>query len=414
MPTPQEVLLKSTDVATQAANVAGLKPFQPGATVSNGVINSTVLSPQSKNPFVSPTPTPVPSVANLDSTVTPPLVATPQETQATSLSTRIQTLNDSLTGKSAFKTQAETAAGLPDLQKTQTDLSTQLNQLKNEALAIPQQLQLDATGRGITAGGLAPLQIARLRTNSIAALGVSSLLDATNGLIASAQKKADAAVSAQYDPIQEQIDSATKNLNLILNDPSTKLADKNRAKAQLDIQNQKQATLDQNKADKKAIYDVALKAAENKADALTLQKIQNAKTPTEAIQNAGNFLQGKLDTSVVEVGGRKLLVNNQTGRTIKDLGASSVGLTSNLQTYLANQKIPLTVASSTGQLNTSALNNVVQAGVPINVAKGIWQNILAGNQFDEIRAGLQGQGIDPTILDTFVTTLQTGATTPLF
>src|ERR1051326_840084 len=231
-------------------------------------ITSDTLQNQTPINYTTPNQVPIPAVPD-----PAPLTATPTETQANDLTTRLQDLNNSLIGKSAYQTSQENAAGLPALNKNQQDLTTQLQQLKNESLAIPQQLQLDATGRGITAGGLAPLQTARLRTNAIQALGVSSLLDATNGLISSAQQKVDRAVKAQYDPIQEQIDAATKNLNLILNSPQYSLEEKNRAQAQLNAQNAKQKQLDKAKQDSATIQSWAAAALTNGATPLQAQQI---------------------------------------------------------------------------------------------------------------------------------------------
>jgi len=83
-----------------------------------------------------------------------------------------------------------------------------------------------------------------------------------------------------------------------------------------------------------------------------------------------------------------------------------------LQTYLANQGLPITLATSAGNLSSSMLNKVVSAGVPLSVAQGLWENMKAGNSFEEIRQGIRSQGGDPSILDKFVQTLQgkTGTT----
>lgn len=260
-------------------------------------INSSSLSSSSPINYSTPNLTAVPSVSGLNDYSTPALTATPLEGQANDLSARIEGLNNDLVGKSAYQTQQDTAAGVDTLNQQQTDLSTQLSQLKNEALAIPQQLQLSSTGRGITAGGLAPLQTASLRTNAIAALGISSLLDATKGLLASAQAKADKAVAAKYDPIQEQIDAATKNLDIILKSPEYSLEEKNRAQKQLDIQNQKQAQLDTAKQNAKDVLSAAQTAAANGADASTLQKMQAAPDGVSALNIAVAAGYGNNDIS---------------------------------------------------------------------------------------------------------------------
>lgn len=77
---------------------------------------------------------------------------------------------------------------------------------------------------------------------------------------------------------------------------------------------------------------------------------------------------------------------------------------------LSSIGLPLTVATSTGGLTQSALNKVVAAGVPLQVAQGIWQNIISGNSLEEIRQGLLGQIGDRSVaygyLDKFMQSLQ--------
>jgi hypothetical protein len=74
--------------------------------------------------------------------------------------------------------------------------------------------------------------------------------------------------------------------------------------------------------------------------------------------------------------------------------------------YLYNQGLPITLATNSGNLQTSVLNKVVSAGIPLNVALGLWENMKAGNSFEEIRQGIRSQGGDPSILDKFVQALQ--------
>lgn len=248
-------------------------------------INSSVLQPTSAITYATPNQVPIPPVSGLDANGYATL--TPEEQAASDQEKKLAALNDSTVGKSQFRTDQENASNLPALEKDQQDLSTQLKQLQNEALAIPQQLQIESTGRGITTGGLQPLQTARLRTNAIAALGVSSLLDAKNGLIASAQTKVDRAVAAKYDPIQEQIDAATKNLQLIINSPEYAVADKNRATAQLAIQQKKADLIAQQKEDSKTIMSWAAAAITNGATPLQAQQItQIAQSDTPDLQSA--------------------------------------------------------------------------------------------------------------------------------
>lgn len=296
-------------------------------------INSGNTTPSAPIPYVTPQTTPAYPVASL---TTPTL--TPTEDSAQDLTKQIEDLNVSMEGKSTDQTAAEASVGLPALNETVTDLGSQLDGLKNEAQAIPLQLQQDATGRGITAASLGVQQTSRLRTNAIAALGVSTLLSAATGRVATAQAQADKMVSQKYDPIQSQIDAATANLKLIMSSPEYTQEEKAQAQNQLDVQNAKQADLDKAKANDTAVQNTAITAAQNIGTfkpttayptvATALNAIAKAADPTSAqliAQQTGLSAPAKLDTSVVIANGRKLLVNNQTGETIKDLGADTTG-----------------------------------------------------------------------------------------
>lgn len=319
-------------------------PTTPTATPAvPSTINSTNTAPTTPIPYTTPTPTPTYPVASLDTTVPTPTAVptlTPTQQSAQNIIDSLKTFNDSLVGKSAYQAQQDTSAGIPDINATITDLSSQLTGLQNEASSIPLALQNDATGRGITAGGLAPIQTEQLRNNAIKSLTVSTLLDAAKGNLSTAQAKSDAAVAQKYGPIQEQITAATNNLNLILNSPKYSLEEKAQAQDQLNIQNAKQALLDKATADAKIINTVAITAAQNSATftpttqypsvSTALNAIANAKTSVEATQiatAAGLIAPSSADTSVVEVNGRKVLINSKTGATIKDLGAATVATT---------------------------------------------------------------------------------------
>lgn len=67
--------------------------------------------------------------------------------------------------------------------------NAQLQGFAAEAQAIPIQAQQDATGRGITAGGLAPITNAKLRENALRALPVQAAALAAQAKLASAQGK---------------------------------------------------------------------------------------------------------------------------------------------------------------------------------------------------------------------------------
>jgi len=270
------------------------------------IITPASLEPISGLPYVNPNQ----SMFSLPNEPEP-LTATTQETQQSDLIKQLQDLSNQEVGKSAYRTEQETARGIPELQKTKTDLTSQYKSLQNELQAaqlaynytIPNQMQVGAEGRGITVGGLQPLTASELRKNQIyqggitsRALGVSALLDATNGLLTSAQDKADRAVAAKYDPITEKINALTANLNLILKDPATTLAEKNRAQAQLDIQTKAKEANDLAKTNATEVWNVATSAASYIANftptpdyptaSVALDKISKAKTKEEALRIA--------------------------------------------------------------------------------------------------------------------------------
>lgn len=324
-----------TIAAIQGTTYTTPTPTPVPATPST--INSSNIAPVTPIEHTTPNPVPAYPVGSLDTSVpTPPANATPTETKANDLISSLKALNDSLVGKSAYQTTQEAAAGIPDINATITDLSSKLTGLQNEAKAIPLQLQNDATGRGITAAGLEPIQQEKLRNNAVEALTVSTLLDAAKGQLSTAQAKADAAVAQKYGPIEEQIKSATANLQLILNSPQYTLEEKNRAQQQLDIQNARQAIVDKAKQDAKDVSTVAITAAQYISSfkptaqypsaSVALDAIAHAKdavTATQIAVSTGLVKPADTQTQVVEIAGRKLLIDSNTGKTVKDLGAAT-------------------------------------------------------------------------------------------
>lgn len=284
--------LATTQKSTQ--DYVAKNPTSTSVARLGAPITSATLAPAPKITPVTATdvqPYPVQDLFN-----TPQLTATPQESLASDLSSRIQSLNDSLVGQSDYREKMLNKYNVPDLISTQNDLATQLQGIKNEAAAIPLQLQQGASDRGVTLPVLGRQENSRLRTNAIAALGVSTLLEASRGNLAAAQDLAERAVAQKYGPIKERIAAATANLQLILNDPKTSLQDKNRAQAQLDIQNKKAYDLGMAEENMKETYNIATTAASNGQNftpttqypslAVALSAIQKAPTKEEALNIA--------------------------------------------------------------------------------------------------------------------------------
>lgn len=216
----------------------------------------------------------------------PATTLTPGEADVQKRIEDIMGLNTALTGEGGYHAQQEDAQGIGDKQKTQSDLSARLKALQNEALQIPLQLQQDAEGRGMTRGGLRPLEVGALRKNAIQALGVSSLLEASRGNLTMALDLVDRAVKQKYDPIRAEIDAKLKNLDLILKSPQYTADQKKKAQVLKDAEDKKRAAADAAAAAAKEIGTIAANAAKNGADPTTLQQIHSAQSSEEALQIA--------------------------------------------------------------------------------------------------------------------------------
>src|SRR3990167_9449308 len=252
---------------------------------------STLTTPETPFVVTTPTDTLIPDTSKLDTTI-PQLQINPQEQTQSDLIKRIQAINESLLGKPAYQTEQEKIHGIPELEKAQTDLSSRLKALQNEALAIPLQLQEQFAGRGVTVGGLAPIQAGALRQNAIQSLGVSALLEASRGNITLAQDQVARAVNAKYDPLGAEQKAKLANLDLIVKDPATTLADKNRAIALQTIENKKTADLAFAKKNEEGAKTKALEYA-TVADSLTLNEMMKAKTALDVARIA-LFLSAKV------------------------------------------------------------------------------------------------------------------------
>jgi len=309
-----------------------LSPDGQGAYNFNA-ISSSALAPVPSITPVQPQQTPIYPVAGLGPPPAEPMGA--QENKAQALSEKLQQINDSLVGESAYRAEQEQAQGIPTLLKTQKDLEARLNALKNEGLALSTyspDRDPRLAGQGITTGGLHPfnrLHAEQMRINAVEALGVNSLLEASRGNVSFALSMVDRAVAQRFDPLKEEQRAKIANLDLIMRSPAYTKEEKDRAARQKAVEEAKANELEVARSKAKATQELAvdLISQNPNIDARTLELLRTATDPIQAAQiaaQAGLVLQTP-DTQLTEAGGRKLLINSQTGETIKDLGASSSG-----------------------------------------------------------------------------------------
>lgn len=231
------------------------------APVSTSITSASLQTPPATQ-YNSPTPTPIYPTQAIPQ---PDFSLTQPQQQAQDLTTQLQDLNTQLTGESSYRTQQENQLGIPQLNQNITDLTSRLTGLKNEALAIPLQLQNQVQNGGaiVTGGGLQPHQTAALRNNAIQALSTSTLLEAARGNLSTAISQADRAVSQRYDPIREQIAARQANLDIILKSPAYSQAEKQRAFEQQQIQEKLKVQLDNQQENWKTTHAMAAAAIKN-------------------------------------------------------------------------------------------------------------------------------------------------------
>ena len=227
----------------------------------SSVINADALKPSAGSQFqYSGSPSLYP-VGSID-----PFGLSGPEQQAQGIFSDIYKLNESLYGQSAFKTQKEGEFDISGLTKTQKELSSKIKSLQKEALAIPLQLQQDVTGKGVTKGGLAPIEKGKLYANAVQALQTSALLEAANGNLTLAMDQVDKAVAQKYDPIKEQIAVKMANLELIMKSPEYTNAEKKKAQAQIAAQNAQALKIQTQEGNMKAAQAMASAAIANNPD----------------------------------------------------------------------------------------------------------------------------------------------------
>lgn len=162
-------------------------------------------------------PNPVPSTGDVVNGAAAPTSA---ENDQTATLTQLAELMKGSKSLDALKAEKSNNPELTAATSTLNDLGAQIEGLNNQALAlqneaqytIPNKAQEDATGRGITAAGLAPITASQLRQNQIKqgaiatqALTVKSAYYAAQGKYNMAKDAADRAATLAFDEQERQI-----------------------------------------------------------------------------------------------------------------------------------------------------------------------------------------------------------------
>lgn len=345
---------------------------QPTYTASGGVIIPSVDASAAIAGIQPDTPVDVGSLTSPAAPVKLPSLPTPQtpnyqnvtitntaaqdalDNEKEQLKSGITADTTKLGTKAARQGQLETEAGVPGLNKQLNEINNQIRQTQSESLDAYNKSEGRKAPTFAIQGEQA--QIERLRAAKV--FGLSAAAEALQGNISLANDQVTRALDAEFGGIQADIDN--KKYLLTLNMDSFNTEEKRAAEArQTELDKEKDAVA-QARQEKSDILKVMLQAAAGGADNATLSKIQNAKTAQEATALAGTTL-ADTQTQVVEAGGRQLLIDSKTGKTIADLGASKSALdgagtsftvqtAEDLTKVMGNSKVSATAKTTIGNL----------------------------------------------------------------
>lgn len=368
----------TTDQVRQLASQGPLSTSQvqtlatPTATVattpSTPTITAASLAPQTP---IQPVQTEQPQVP-----VVSPYTLTADETQAETQETDLSKLIAGLTAETSTAFQedarlkAEEAQGISAKKSALAGLQNTQKSLLAESQGIQLQLQQDIQnqqnlaqqgGANVTKGGLAPQTRAlqtvanqSLLSNAIKQYGNNASLAAAQGDLASAMDYVDRAIQAEFLPKEKALAVAQANLTNLQKSGTLTRAQQKRADERQALIDAQKAALAEEKAIKTDTRDAVVKAISNNTglpgfDNLDIAALQAAQTPEEVaaiLQARGlsvasqadqldmKVKQAQLDkanydlahpnrqTQVIEgANGNTLLIDTNTGATIKDYGA---------------------------------------------------------------------------------------------
>lgn len=229
--------------------------------------------------------------------------------KARSGSNTVSNLQALLGGKTEDMNKTYQDTGVTALYGQLSDLNAQATGLKNEAAAIPIQIQNEFAGRGATEGGVAPISSARLRDNALKSLSLGQQAAIATANYDKAKVYADGLIEAKYSKITAEIEAAKTNLQNLKEFDLTP-AENKLLKTQEMAQNAKLTAIQEQKDNEKSIQDLIIKAAGQGADQTTLKRASSAKSPQEAAIALGQWAGDYWQTKALEDAYKKQQVAN--------------------------------------------------------------------------------------------------------
>ena len=339
-------------------------------------------------PKIEPTtPLKTPDVSNIP--VTEPKIEKPEV--GTDFNKRLEDLTATIEGRTK-ESDIKVATASEQRELNEINLQIRMHQ------AASLKTEEEALEKGETLS-FASGESARIaRNNAVRALELSAIAQAKQGNLALATDLAGSAIDEKYKK-QEQ-DLRIQRANIVNNYDSFSGAQKKRADALLLRLDKDDAFVKEQKDKEKALTDIGNKAAVAGAPISAVREALATGDVIKANSLLAPFLREKLDTSVVEANGRKLLINNQTGQTIKDLGVSDKktiagglgGVSSLSQSVIDN---PSLFYNFTPTQKAQIVSELQGAGYDISQLQNV--KLTAGQQDDIAQMNTVGGSIDEVL-----------------
>lgn len=301
---PPDQTEEQREASFASANIP-LPPITSPEAITSNDLQTTVA------PVITPVEVPEVPIAP------PPEKEAPIDTTPTSTDVLFGEVESAIEGVTGFDREAGITQRTQSQQRRLIEINKQIS--LRQARNIKEVEAAKVSGRTTQFGAIASQKVRR--TQAIESLELSAERAAITGELILARQLAGDAVDAKF--AEQESNLNTQRANLISNFDSFTKAQQKQAEALLLRIDGDLKAIESQKENQKSIEGEVNLAASFGATSEQMEDIRNSATQAEAIgkrTEAGLIEAEALKTQVVEVGGRKLLVNTQTGETIQDLG----------------------------------------------------------------------------------------------
>jgi hypothetical protein len=211
-----------------------------------------------------------------------------QLAQAQAKSNDISMLQSQLGGRAQDTLNTYNNTGVNKAYNELQDINAQMAGLRNEASAIPLQVQQNATGTGATDRGVAPIEAGALRLNAIKALSLGTQAALAEGNFNKAKNLADQQIAVKYSQIEADLETKKTQLESLSRYSLTPAQEK--AKTALARKyEQEQKMIDEQKKNDTDLQNMIINASTQNAPADLVRRANQAKTPKEAAAVLGAY-----------------------------------------------------------------------------------------------------------------------------